>query len=67
MFCPACADARETLRNVPGKKNVYRCSICGHVFYIEIRPRIEKTMGDGTHDYTFAWAKPENKIKGGNK
>jgi transposase-like protein len=57
MFCPACGDCRETAKAIKDKWDTFRCHICGHVFYYEHRQRLEKRMGDGSHDYTFDYAK----------
>jgi hypothetical protein len=43
----------ETVDKVEGRKNIYRCYICGHVFYYEMRPRLEKKYGEGTHIYEY--------------
>jgi hypothetical protein len=58
----------ETVDKVEGRKNIYRCYICGHVFYYEIRPRLEKKYGEGTHIYEYdALNRKERKMKTGVK
>ena len=58
MFCPNCGDIRETVESIPEKKNanLYRCTVCGHVFIFITCPHLdkkyEKPLREGFMDNT---------------